>query len=367
VTLRINPNLTTKIDPSKTVSLYPCFAPNGWSYYVDITVDHTQLSDTLTNFPLCIQGSVLPSGFWSHVKADGGDIVPVLVNNHRLLRRECAYISTGDEKLELHIRVPVLSDSKDTVIRLYYGNANASWPDSPYVWDANFKAVYHMDDDPDTSHITDSTANENDGTKKGANEPAEVAGQVAVAQDFDGEDDYIDCGNAVSLRPTEITIETIISADKPTGGVGYDRVITRSDASATSSSNSYSLQFFGTSGKLAFQIWVEGDDSAKAITQDTAVDSGDYIVGRYDKTDLRIYRNGSLDCTPIAQTGDIRAGAQNLLLGACTGLQEITMYNGRLDEVRLSSIARSPEWIEATYKTLLTPSTLYGAGSEQSV
>ena len=55
------------------------------------------------------------------------------------------------------------------------------------------KLVTHMRDDPDNSHIRDSTLNNNDGTKKAAGEPAvTISGKIDDAQDFDGVDDYVE-------------------------------------------------------------------------------------------------------------------------------------------------------------------------------
>lgn len=46
--------------------------------------------------------------------------------------------------------------------------------------------VTHMKDDPDTSHVADSTSNDNDGTKTGTGWGAEVDAKIYKGQLHDG-------------------------------------------------------------------------------------------------------------------------------------------------------------------------------------
>ena len=45
------------------------------------------------------------------------------------------------------------------------------------MWEDSAVMVQHMTDNPDNAHIMDSTQYDNDGTKKGANEPIETAAE----------------------------------------------------------------------------------------------------------------------------------------------------------------------------------------------
>ena len=70
---------------------------------------------------------------------------------------------------------------------------------NPIVWDSNYTMVQHMKDTT-TSSITDSTSNNNDGTKKAANEPLQnTTGKINSAQYFDGNDDYVNISDSASL------------------------------------------------------------------------------------------------------------------------------------------------------------------------
>ena len=65
--------------------------------------------------------------------------------------------------------------------------------------------VQHMTDNPDNAHIMDSTQYDNDGTKKGANEPIETSGKIDSAQSFDGINDYVKLLNCY-FRTFAITV-----------------------------------------------------------------------------------------------------------------------------------------------------------------
>ncbi|MDD5555609.1 MAG: LamG domain-containing protein, partial [Candidatus Pacebacteria bacterium] len=169
---------------------------------------------------------------------------------------------------------------------------------------------------------------------------------------FDGTDDYVDCGNGANLKPTTaLTIGLWIKPNNPIGGVGYDRFITRADAAGSSANNSYSFQFYSTTGRLNFAIWIDGDTAVKNLYGNAILTAGNwyYIVGTYDGSYLRIYLNGNLDCTPMSQTGNIRAGTYNFLIGACTGLQSTTMYGGLIDDVRIYNAAIPASQIQQNY------------------
>jgi len=99
--------------------------------------------------------------------------------------------STGE--LVAWVNIPSVSHDEDTVLYMYYGNPGCSSQQVPErVWDSDYLTVLHMKDDPDDSHIRDSTSYDNDGAKKGSNEPIETTGKIGRCQNLDGSDDYID-------------------------------------------------------------------------------------------------------------------------------------------------------------------------------
>jgi hypothetical protein len=83
---------------------------------------------------------------------------------------------------------------------MYYGNATASNQQNPTgVWDADFVGVWHLEEESagtGTANVyRDSTIHTNRGihyvSATGKN------GKILKCQQFDGLDDYVDCGNNV--------------------------------------------------------------------------------------------------------------------------------------------------------------------------
>jgi MSHA biogenesis protein MshQ len=76
----------------------------------------------------------------------------------------------------------------------------------------------------------------------------------------------------------------------------------------------------------------------------------------------KIYLNGNL--ISLANSASVATGAINSLrIAAAPGFVEIA---GVLDEVRLSNVARSADWIATGYANQSQPSAFYSVGVEQT-
>ena len=79
---------------------------------------------------------------------------------------------------------------------MYYDNNGASAGEDPdEVWDTNFEAVWHLEEDPGpggAGDINDSTANNNDGTAEASMTSADlVSARIGDGLVFDGAGDFI--------------------------------------------------------------------------------------------------------------------------------------------------------------------------------
>jgi len=82
-----------------------------------ITIDHTKVAEDLINFPVLITGDNLPSEFWSWVAPDGSNILCQLADKTEL-SYELVSLNRDDKKLELWVKLPICSNSVDTVLGL---------------------------------------------------------------------------------------------------------------------------------------------------------------------------------------------------------------------------------------------------------
>jgi archaellum component FlaF (FlaF/FlaG flagellin family) len=90
----------------------------------------------------------------------------------------------------------------------------------------------------------------------------------------------------------------------------------------------------------------------------TSIDTNwHYVTLTYDGTDIKIYKDGAFQAN-TSRTGSIPTSTDTLELGR--------NLSGWLDEIRVSSTARSANWINTTYANQNSPSTFYSLGSEES-
>src|SRR5439155_7150505 len=129
------------------------------------------------------------------------------------------------------------------------------------------------------------------------------------------------------------------------------------------------------------EIAIDGSNKAVAYAYDTfngqristgatSVTTGTwhYIVGTWDGTTGRVYLDGSLDGS-IGGCTSIFAGytSPNMEIGghSTNGPAPTDAYfSGSIDEVRLSHIARSADWIKTEYNNQSLPGTFITMGSE---
>jgi hypothetical protein len=204
-----------------------------------------------------------------------------------------------------------------------------------------------MRDDPDASHIRDSTANGNDGTKTGANEPQQVDGQIAKAQGYDGIDDTVTLPN-IDLHSAHSVECWLVRY-----GTQYGLFIAQRGAGGNA------FQFYDrpstTDNKLHY--W----NGASIVDSDSDVSTGTwhYASVTHDGINaLTFYLDGVADGSRTLSLGGV--STENIRLQ----LNGVRYADGLLDEVRFSNVVRSAAWIEATYHS--GDDDLLSYGSEES-
>ena len=212
------------------------------------------------------------------------------------------------------------------------------------VWDSNFKAVYHMAQDPSggTDCIKDSTSNANHGTPQGSMTSADlVDGEVGKAIDFDGVDDRIDIGD-IDIS-NQITLEALIDITAYSSGNGHAMV----------KANSFILKTnqFSNNNYPRFQLY---DGSGWNTLEDTsALSLGNlhHFVGTWDGSTMRMYVNGVDIGTTVSFSGSINQNDEVVNIGAYQSLVN-TFFQGKMGFSAIANIARSAAWIKATSYSL---------------
>jgi hypothetical protein len=197
----------------------------------------------------------------------------------------------------------------------------------------------------------DSTSNDNDGIPNGNTLTA--SGKIDGAQDFDG-NDYVESPDSASL---DLTSQVTLSAwIRPTSTGSYDRIVGKSHSSAAAPWTMYGL-LFDNANHLRGEISESLTQNAVDGTTVVPLNTWTYATVTYDGSNIRVYFNGSEDATPTALSGSIDTNNVPLSIGRSNYNSDY--FNGRIDEVRVSNVARSADWIKTSYNNQNSPSTFY--------
>ncbi|TFH17976.1 MAG: DUF2341 domain-containing protein [Lentisphaerales bacterium] len=328
---------------------------NDWSHRMKIRFSGYDKSQTLTNFPaLVVLSQAIPGFDYAHFESTiGGDLR--FANSN-----ETVQLSYEVEKWDnigssfVWVQVPELRNS-NTYIWAYWGNPILTNP-PPYTtdgstWSEDFGAVWHMQQ----PNVPDSTFNANSGTSYGN---TTVAGPAGNAQDFNGSSAYAQVSDQNSLTPTSgITVSCFIRPD--TLGTGTQNIISKRNGSNVGG------YVFEALSSTSVQHSVYANLTWKNAAYGYDNGSWQHIAMTHDGVNIRVYKNGiprattSQAATLNDDDGILRFGANSATLN--------NFFDGALDEVRISSTARSMEWIQASAESVLSNSMFNAYGPVEVV
>ena len=180
---------------------------NGYRYHRTVTILHGNIPNTdQTNFPLLFNTTdtllktTANGGRVNQVK--GYDIIFTSdAGGTQKLDHEIEYYNGATGQFVAWVRIPSLSHLTDTVIYMFYGNANigSSQENKPGVWDSTYKTVYHMADNAANTTVTDSTAHHTAVSQANTNTKS-VAGKIDGALTFDGNSDFVSTADGADLQ-----------------------------------------------------------------------------------------------------------------------------------------------------------------------
>jgi hypothetical protein len=88
-----------------------------------------------------------------------------------------------------------------------------------------------------------------------------------------------------------------------------------------------------------------------------------HAVGTWDGTTMRVYFNGAQE-NFAPKSGTITQYNDQSDIGFGSAGGGGNYWNGRLDEIHVSNIARSADWITTEYNNQNNPGTFYTIGAE---
>jgi MSHA biogenesis protein MshQ len=347
---------------------YPGETTGGGSavtlYRKSIAFDQGGVIGTLAEFPVLISlASDVELAANAHDQ--GWDIQFTSEDGTIILNHEIELFDGETGQLIAWVKVPLIMEG--TVIYMVYGDPEitASLENPTGVWDSNYVGVWHLGESGSgaAAEYEDSTIYNNHGQGGGGSlsgVPTQDTGKIGYAQDFEGNapGDFISLGSPGSLEITgSITIEAWINVESWNPEY-WHMIVARQYG--TSYGDGYLLCL--NDGGTAYIIVNSNSATRSGVTTGTWY----HVVGVASGTTRRVYVNGvggtagsgvtwTLDANPIL----IGSGENNV-----PGTDPTEEFDGIIDEVRISNIVRSAEWIQTEYNNQLNPNAFYTLGAE---
>ncbi|MHA2075167.1 MAG: DUF2341 domain-containing protein, partial [Candidatus Hodarchaeales archaeon] len=239
------------------------------------------------------------------------------------------------------------------------------------VWDDNYEFVLHMNQDPSSSDILDSTSNGYDFDVEASSSMTSgdlVEGQTGLALAFDGDDDYLylPISEGFSGPTDKMTFEFWLMLPNGWSG-GSSRYL----ASTANTQEDPYLWFYN---EFDFHIETSSGGDVLSSTQTTFTAGNWYHFSCVweSNTIQRIYIGGSQDnqaSTPHDGThvtwNTFSIGAQDDNIDGPGGPGPAKELYVTISEFRLSSTVRSADWIATEFENQNNPNNFYLIASEE--
>ena len=335
----------------------------GWGQRVKLTIDSDDIEEILTDFPILVHlgnsvgiGGVDVSFIFDELGGDGDRRKIAVTTSDG--ESECyveveGWDDSGEEAF-LWVNVPSISSTEDTELYLYYDQSqpdNIAYVGDPgsvsseQVWESDFLIVTHMKDDPDYGHTRDSTSNGYDCTKTANNQPPDTQGIIGDAQNFDGNNDFVEVF-PLNRDVSEVSAEFWMrSSDLTKQGTPI------SCFSTAHSQNNEFLIF----NYQSFRLYIRGSNVATGVSATDGQWHHFMAVWQSSGGVARFYRDGVEVYTGTIASGQT-VNLENIMIGQEQdslhgGFQTNQAFLGQIDEVRFSETVRSAAWVKATFET----------------
>ncbi|MFX1596934.1 MAG: DUF2341 domain-containing protein, partial [Promethearchaeota archaeon] len=371
-------------EPTTTLSTEKMFKPsiNDFNYYKEITIDHTKVSGSSDhiNFPVLI--SIFDSDLHDHAQPDGDDIA--FYNGSEWIDYEIELFNQDfnitHAQMVAWVRIPLLSISNDTKIYMYYGNSTIGPQENPAgVWDKNYVSVYHLNEVPTgiANDVFDSTFYGNDGLTKGSmNITNLVSSKVGMGLELDGFDDFINISKSSSLDSTNDggTLSLWINWVNSSKTGMYQRIMTTSNRfnkEGPVHKDGFEWSVNGNGDTFFYPWGGDGDNyNLKTNPFTNGIWHQAILTFNYSSKNVTIYLDGSrliFDTINVDTNWTQLAELEDWLWGASINVTQLGHFEGKFDEIRVSNITRSEDWIITEYNNQYDPNNFYSIGTENQV
>lgn len=311
----------------------------NWGHRRTITIDSAQLAGDLTDFPVLI--SIPPAELMGVSQNDCDDLRFVEADDATLIPFELDVCGVADTKATLVWLKRSLSPSAAApTVWLYYGNAGATKAtNGKAVFGSNgagYESVHHLG-----ASLVDVA--DNNHTLNASGSPTVVAGQIGDASALDGDGDYYRLGQGDG--PFDFT--TVMSASAWVKVAAFTNdwqaIIAKGDSAwRLARAENTNAAGFGTTSSGTTQGNLNG-------TKNINDGAWHHLAIVLDAGTKYLYVDGVKD-VEVAYGVSINTNGKNVRIGRNEDFTERD-WEGQIDEVRISGVARSAAWIAAEHLT----------------
>jgi len=337
-------------------------ATTDFDNWVALTIESDFVDTDLVDFPVLVYNSscTILDGLTSN------DFTFFDSDNSTECNWELERWDDATDTLIAWVNVTRVESDSDTIFYMYYdsdGDGGENSPDD--TWNDGYELVLHMDGS-DVAGTDDSTANNNDASSESGNPDYQQTGKIGYGINLeDGSAEYLNFGSSCSfLSDTTGTIEVWFNLDADSGAentllVGFSTTSFR-----------HMITVSPTSLKPTVYYRNSADTShycKKNLDSGISVDTWYHLAytqsatGTY-ATNPMIWLNGEKPAQsyltvippndPHGFYGNITG--ETFYLGTDGANNE---WDGLIDELRISNIARNDSWLKASYNSTYTPTT----------
>jgi len=338
--------------------------PSGYEHRKLIILNSSQISGSTahTDFPVMVEftdaklktltnggGVSNPSGF---------DIIFTESDSTTLLDHELQNYTATTGHVLCWVRIPSLSPTVNDTIFLYYGNSDVYVDQSTTsTWNSDYLSVWHLED------LYDSTPNAHTLTNNLT--VVNTSGALGSAREFDGDGDYLEDQNgAIYLDQLDsITVSIWAKAD----AIGTDRgLYIAKTPSGNDNKLSLRADASGTTNAGAADVWKttvrasDGNQRHETSANQVTTSWQNLTLSRAAGVATNFYIDGSANSGVNAtiRSGSTQ-GAQTFIIGQ--GIQDgaTSSWDGLVDEIRVSDVVLSADWIATEHTNMSSPGTFH--------
>lgn len=353
-TVRANDGLVNSATATITIQVDPWWNAS-WKRRRKVTFDNSTVASNLTDFPVLVKITSATVDY-SQTQNSGQDLRFIDSDNATVLSYEIEKWDEAGTSL-VWVKVPQVNASSNTDhIYMYYGNAAApAGQSASAVWSNGYLAVYHFIENAATTNISDSTSNARTLSPSGGGSNPTQDTTTSVT----GNSIRFPGGTAKFMQNTSnffngLAAFTISFSVKVTAtGTSNGFILTNSSSSATGGTY---MGHRATNKTWRRGYMISGTGRNATTASNKHVTAWQHAAMTWTSaTYTRLYLDGALDAsTGTASTGTTTA--TTFRVGQTYGnynatLASNTVFNGLMDELRVSNVARSADWIKAEQKT----------------